>query len=179
MINVKANKEAIIKRLKSTNREGMENLLAWLESTDFFVAPASAGHHLAIEGGLSEHSLSMYKTFRRLNKGFNIGLPIDSMIISGLLHDVCKINTYVKKEDGGYSYSTSANRGHGLRSVNLIEKYIKLTDSEEAMIRWHMGHYTYKQDGDYRKKENEIQKKFPECYLIHWADHLSSLFLEK
>ena len=34
------------------NREGLEELLKWLESTDFFTAPASSRFHLSEEGGL-------------------------------------------------------------------------------------------------------------------------------
>ena len=50
-------KEEFIKLLKSTNREGLENLLNFLEKSDFYKAPASTRFHGNYEGGLLEHSL--------------------------------------------------------------------------------------------------------------------------
>ena len=50
-------KEEFIELLKSTNREGMENLLNFLEKSDFYKAPASTRSHGNYEGGLLEHSL--------------------------------------------------------------------------------------------------------------------------
>ena len=35
------NKERFITLLKTTNRAGVDKIIAWLESTDFFEAPAS------------------------------------------------------------------------------------------------------------------------------------------
>ena len=40
-------------------RKGADKLLAWLESQDFFTAPASTRYHAAYEGGLVEHSLNV------------------------------------------------------------------------------------------------------------------------
>ena len=36
-------------------RPGYDKLLAWLETTDFFEAPASTRFHLSRPGGLVEH----------------------------------------------------------------------------------------------------------------------------
>ncbi len=41
-------------------RTGAPELLAWLESTDFFTAPASTRFHGAYPGGLVDHSLNVY-----------------------------------------------------------------------------------------------------------------------
>ena len=41
-------------------RRGADKLLEWLESTDFFIAPASTRFHAAYEGGLLAHSLNVY-----------------------------------------------------------------------------------------------------------------------
>ena len=45
-------KEEFIELLKSTNREGMGNLLNFLEKSDFYKAPASTRFHGNYEGGL-------------------------------------------------------------------------------------------------------------------------------
>ena len=49
-------------------RQGTEELLNWLLTTDFFVAPASTKYHCACEGGLVQHSVSVYKTLRETLK---------------------------------------------------------------------------------------------------------------
>lgn len=41
-------------------RPGADKLLSWLETTDFFEAPASTRFHLARPGGLVEHSIHVY-----------------------------------------------------------------------------------------------------------------------
>lgn len=41
-------------------REGIEKLIKWLTSSDFFAAPSSTKYHGSYEGGLCEHSLNVY-----------------------------------------------------------------------------------------------------------------------
>lgn len=50
-------KERFIELLKSTGRQGIEDLLAWLETTDWFTAPASTRFHCAYPGGLVDHRI--------------------------------------------------------------------------------------------------------------------------
>lgn len=45
---------------KLITRPGADKLLAWLETTDFFEAPASTRFHLSRPGGLVEHSVHVY-----------------------------------------------------------------------------------------------------------------------
>ena len=42
------------------HRPGSAKLLEWMETTDFFTAPASTRFHAAYEGGLLEHSLNVF-----------------------------------------------------------------------------------------------------------------------
>lgn len=49
--NINENKEEFVKLLKSTGREGVDDVIEELERLGFFSAPASAGHHLNVEGG--------------------------------------------------------------------------------------------------------------------------------
>ena len=42
-------------------RKGSAELLEWLNTTDFFTAPASTKFHCACEGGLVQHSVNVYK----------------------------------------------------------------------------------------------------------------------
>ena len=45
-------KEEFISLLRSTKREGIEEIIQFLERTDFFKAPASTRFHGDFEGGL-------------------------------------------------------------------------------------------------------------------------------
>ena len=55
------NKELFLSTFrKNVHRPGAEKLLAWMETTDFFTAPASTRFHAAYEGGLLDHSLNVY-----------------------------------------------------------------------------------------------------------------------
>ena len=55
------NKERFIEIFTSQiHRPGAAEMLEWLESTDFFEAPASTHYHGSYPGGLVEHSLNVY-----------------------------------------------------------------------------------------------------------------------
>lgn len=137
--------------LLQTGREGIENLLAWLDETDFYTAPASTASHGAYEGGLLNHSMNVYKVLKNFNKNIKCERE-DSLVIAGLLHDVCKINLYVKgvknvKVDGRwmekevYMIEDNLPIGHGEKSVYMLMKHIDLTEEEAIAIRWHMSGY--------------------------------------
>lgn len=137
--------------LLSTGRDGMEDLLEWLEGTDFYIAPASTSNHGAYESGLLFHSMNVYKVLKNFNKNIKCERE-DSLVIAGLLHDVCKTNLYVKgtrnvKVDGRwtekevYMIEDELPIGHGEKSVYLLMKHIDLTEEEAIAIRWHMSGY--------------------------------------
>lgn len=93
---------------KHITRPGSEELLAYLEKSDFFRAPASHKYHLSIPGGLVIHSVGVYNRLRELflrekelKNDFTELTPEqeETIAICGLLHDLCKIDFYqqVKK----------------------------------------------------------------------------------
>lgn len=92
------------------HRPGADKLLQWLESTDFYSAPASTRFHLAREGGLAEHSLHVYERLRMLfMREFTNGvLPTpeqdESIAVCGLLHDICKVNVYQQEPKNRKTY---------------------------------------------------------------------------
>lgn len=77
-----------------SGRAGASDFLTWLSDTDFFTAPASSKYHLARPGGLVEHSVNVYLWLKQLMKNMETDWNIESITISGLLHDVCKANYY-------------------------------------------------------------------------------------
>ena len=90
-------KEKFLELLRSTNREGIEDLIKFMEeSTDFFTAPASTRFHGDHEGGLLEHSLKVYEILNEKLKHtpIEMNIPDDTIKIAALLHDICKVNFY-------------------------------------------------------------------------------------
>lgn len=60
-IDKDAVKAEFIDMLRSTGREGVDYVIEEIERLGFFEAPASANHHLNVEGGLTQHSLNVAK----------------------------------------------------------------------------------------------------------------------
>ena len=172
------NNEIFIDLLRNTGRNNVGYLIKFLcEETDFFVAPASAKYHLNIPGGLVYHSLSVYEMLCKLCDDIPIFIKDDTKIITSLLHDVCKTNTYVWNElEGKYERKDRLPIGHGDKSIMVIQQSgFQLTKQEMGMIRWHMAHY----DESFRRNQNDIYREFPEAMLLYFADHISTLFLEE
>ena len=148
MKDIKANElefKEIVKQ--NIHRDGINDLMAWLDTTDFYKAPASARYHGAVPGGLCAHSLATYKYL----KNFQEDESDETIAIVSLFHDLCKANLYkesfrnAKNEDGQwikvsyYEYDDQFPLGHGEKSMYLLMKYMKITDEEAATVRWHMG----------------------------------------
>lgn len=151
------------RRMAGVNREGCGSLMVFVESSDFFTAPASTRFHGAYEGGLLEHSLNVYDCLNRKKHGDSLwvekleGVSDESIVIVSLLHDICKTYFYTtemrnKKIDGKwvqvpcYTVDDRIPYGHGEKSVMMIEEYMKLKPVERYAIRWHMGPYSGQQD---------------------------------
>ena len=77
---------------KNITRPGADRLLSWLETTDFFTAPASTRYHGACECGLVMHSLNVYHALH--DTFFTEGDSEETFAICALLHDLCKANYY-------------------------------------------------------------------------------------
>lgn len=147
-------KETILELLRSTNREGMEGLISYLENSGFFTSPASSKFHGCHPGGLAEHSLKVYvylQTFyvqfksklTEASQSGQIVLPItaENLKISALLHDVCKIGAYIDTGTGHYKWNRAQPVGHAVLSVKRIRDCIQLEELEIMLIRFHMGVY--------------------------------------
>ena len=135
---------------KNITRPGADRLLNWLETTDFFTAPASTRFHGACECGLVMHSINVYNAM--MQHFYTEGENAESYAICGLLHDLCKANFYkvstrnVKNDATGqwekvpfYQVADQLPYGHGEKSVYLIEHFMRLKTAEAIAIRWHMG----------------------------------------
>ena len=89
-------KEEFLNLLRSVQREGMEDLIKFVESTDFFKAPASTRFHGNFEGGLLQHSMKVYEILKEKlnNTPVPMNISEDTIKIVSLLHDICKVNYY-------------------------------------------------------------------------------------
>ena len=177
-----------VELLRTTNRDGIEELIRYLqEETDFFTAPASTKYHGAYEGGLLQHSMNVYEVLRcDPDRNFSFS---DSIIIVSLLHDICKANCYHTerrnvKENGVwvekqvYVFDDEFPLGHGEKSLYLASKFIELSDEEAAAIRWHMGAF----DNAFRGGDrglNAAYEKYPLAVMLHMADMRATYLVER
>lgn len=169
-------------------REGADKMLEYLESTDFFTAPASTKYHSAFEGGLCYHSLMTFFECVRLLKAYKdkISVSGETAAICTLLHDVCKINCYevstknVKKDgvwvqEPCYIWNEQINfGGHGSKSVFIINKFMSLTDEEAVAINCHMGAW----DSDAGYKLSGAYSQYPFAWIVHVADEATNFIVE-
>ena len=170
------NRTEFIELLRSTHRSGIDSVITWLDTApSFFVASGARIHHDNVIGGLAYHSLKVYKLAKADwdNKApeFKAKYPLESVVISALLHDVCKKDVYYIDANGTPQWNEENHRkGHGLRSVRLLEALgLKLTHDERMAIWWHMGEGKEMSQPDY-PEEYAIAMQDPFCQLIHQAD---------
>ena len=188
--------------LQSVQREGIDNLLAFIRKSDFYTAPASTRYHSCHEGGLLEHTLNVYD--RLMNKCKDTlwhertVIKNENIVISALLHDICKTYFYgtelknkkVYKETGSksdsngrydwetvpsYTIDDKIPYGHGEKSVMMVEEFIKLEPVERYAIRWHMGFTEPKENWN---TIGMAIKKYPLVLALHEADIESTYLME-
>jgi len=200
-IDLKQLKEEFVRLLRECNREGMEDAIKDIEEMGFFEAPASAGHHLNVKGGLVLHSLNTCKAglavwegLKKIEPTLEREVSRESVIIATLLHDVCKSDIYMpttkKRKNSlgvwtdvpGYNVSCkNFPMGHGEKSlVLLLCSGLELTDAEMLAIRWHMGAWgvnmnSYEDERSYDK----ARTLYPLVCIVQVADGLAASILER
>lgn len=170
----------------TVERKGIGSFIGWLYTTDYFKAPASTKYHEAYEGGLVEHSLKVTYYLSRINDDYlNSKYSKDSIIICGLLHDICKTDFYkiyqrnVKDDSTGKWHKEDAYTvaekfpfgGHGSKSVYLIQKHgLFITDEEATAINCHMGGW----DTTVYHNPSKAFELYNLATALHIADMLAS-----
>ena len=182
-------KEKFLELLKTVNREGRNDLIEFIQKTDFFKAPASTRFHGDYEGGLVEHSLKVYEILKhKVETNIEpIKVSDESLIIIALLHDLCKANFYkvdyrnaknalgVWEKVPYYTIDDTIPYGHGEKSVMMITEYMKLTPEEKYCIRWHMG---FTEPKEQYTTIGLAYKKYPLALLVHEADLEATYFYD-
>ncbi len=192
-MNETAKEEYISIFNKYIKREGADALLKWLDSSDFFSAPASSRNHSNIKSGLCIHSINVYKRFLKLivdefGENYSEHVTDETIAICGLLHDLCKVKYYSEDErnvkvDGVwkkipyYAIKDDLPYGHGEKSVYMISGFMKLLREEAMCINWHMGGFDMRvKGGSYTI--GEAYRKYPIALLCHVAD-LTASYLDE
>ena len=170
-------------------RFGADRLLNWLETTDFFTAPASTRFHGACEQGLVMHSINVFNAM--VQHFYAEGEAMESYAVCGLLHDLCKANFYklgsrnVKNETTGqwekvptYQVADQFPYGHGEKSVYLIEHFMRLKTAEAIAIRWHMGGFDDAVRGG-SFAVSDAYNRYPLAVKLHIADLEATYLLEQ
>lgn len=161
-------------------RDGIENFIKWLDTTDAIEAPSSSKYVLCEPGGFIQHSLNVFNRLIKLinneYNGFeNSPYSKETIAFVALLHDVSKINffevclknvknpvtgkwehvpTYnIREESGRLIYGI-----HEENSVYMLSKFFKLSYEEALAIRWHGGCGTF--------NDPSSQVKMMEAYRI-------------
>jgi hypothetical protein len=189
------NREEFIKIFTDNiTRSGSEQMLDYLTSdqSDFFTAPASTRYHGAYEGGLCRHSLNVYHCLKdyllreRTKKVYGMDYSEESIAITALLHDVCKVNFYKaerrnRKNEYGqweeYDYFAIDDKlpyGHGEKSVYIVSGFMRLSRMESFAIRYHMG-FSGIED---KNSIGSALEQFPLALALSVADMEASYFLE-
>lgn len=178
----------------------METVIENMREIGFFTAPASSVNHLNYEGGLALHSLNVCRMAMEIREGLlklrpeaEKRLQRDSIVISTLLHDLCKADIYKltnkfrKNEEGrwetykGYEPDyTKLPIGHGEKSVIMLLRWgLELTDDEMLAIRWHMAAWDLPfQSREERGSLTAAANKCPLLTLLQAADNLASHVIE-
>lgn len=180
-------KKEVEELLKMTKRDGVENLLKYMDEAGFYTAPASTKYHGAVEGALAVHSLNVCKAALYLAEAWLGDISEDlrnSIIICSILHDLGKAgqfnkplyvdNILKKGRSEAQPFKTNPELitlDHEVVSVIEASKYIDLTEDEQRAIAWHNGLYglfKYQIPG----------KETPLYMILHFADLWASRVIE-
>lgn len=178
---------------ENIQRDGADDLLKWLSGSDFFEAPASTRFHGSHEGGLLEHSLNVYHCLKEIVRQADLQdtYSPETIAISALLHDVCKVNFYkkgfrnVKDEETGRWYKKEVYEidekfpcgEHADKSIIIIQNFIHLGPEEILAIRAHMGGW----DTAVKGGNGFVGKIFERSKLavfLHFADMAATYLME-
>lgn len=178
-------KEEVVALMKSVGIT--DEQIEALEKRGYFHAPASKNKHLAVEGGLMQHSYNVALRLCELTALWKIPWErTEGPTIVGLLHDLVKMDTYeqVFNPDGSSHWVWQDRRRwyekHGKASLAIAtEMGIGLKYDERNAIEYHMGEWNVGKEyleGEYRG----AIRIYPETILAtHFADWWSNVVVER
>lgn len=183
-----------------------QGLVEYLDSSDFFTAPASTQYHCGYKGGLCEHSMNVYHNLVKLidsKAGLIPKYDNNSLLIVALFHDISKTNFYemyvmnkkkyfdqgTKHDNMGkfdwiaeeaYKVKEPENRfvtsTHEVNSFLILSRYIPMTEEEIAAVINHMGPKT---EGEMKYESTNVYNRYPLASLLYMADFMSTFVDER
>jgi len=163
------------------DKGAQEELIHWLDEEGYFTSPASTKYHNDYSGGLMDHSWNVLELLDYYNASLGLAVPWETVRITALLHDVCKVGLYIG-ENGNYSVNKAHPKGHGELSLMIVRQFFKLTELEEKMIHYHMGPYGChefdEKNGEYPLRGGGLANAwyhFPAVKVMYFCDELASL----
>lgn len=203
MIDLAKNRDEFIGLVrKYIKRDGVENLLRWLDKTDFYVAPATAGYRLSVEGGLVQHSLNTFYRMVELANMYYGKEPADDNFYNGdtpdaesaftmenialvaLFHAIYKADVYVKdyrnmKIDGKweqveyYRWDEAFVYGRGAKSVYILQQFMRLYTDEAQAIRFHTAGREDVNTGMFDASFYRVYEESPIAVLLFLAEQMA------
>lgn len=152
-----------------------------LDVLGYWSAPASKGHHLAVPGGLVEHSVNVTARLVELSTAWGVKWPRpESPYLVGMLHDLVKTKCYRLMPDCGakaaYEFLLKENLKHGLSSKFAAECSlgVRFEQAEEDAIVYHMGPWNLGKDYDRDELDRAIRRSGPFIVATYGADWYAS-----
>ena len=175
-------------QLQVEERKGeFDDFISFLErETSWLSAPASTRFHLAVPGGLLEHSINVAETILKLKEMLAPELNSESCVLVALFHDLGKIGIPGKPyylpnpsrwhvEKRGIAYIVNQELVHldvPTRSLFLLAQHIPLSDEEAQAIRYHDGQHV-------PENQSVAHRESKLTLLLQYADNWSGEILEK
>ena len=154
-----------------TRTEQSASTFEALKEIGYLDAPASKGHHLAVAGGLAEHSVHVTNILLETR-----AVPDVSAYRIGMYHDLVKCLCYKAVGDGKYEYVQPPYPGHGIASAMIAADIgIQLNPVERAAIVWHMGAFGLHDDRQMEEYKVALRKWPIPIIFTHASDHLASI----
>lgn len=196
-----SNRDRYLELVEGIQREGMrfKDLIEYLDTSDFFTAPASTRFHSSFKGGLCLHSLNVYDNMKKLQAAYPqfAGLLEDSIRIVALCHDFAKIGYYIETVKNVKVYSPSGSKhdsmgnydwqsvpgytvddakrflygNHETTSEYLTRCFIPLSVQESIAI---LHHHAGMSKDCAQDNITEIFNRNPLAFLLHMADMMST-----
>lgn len=210
MVDITLNKARFTNIIRKIDRgmtdEQKSNLITYLDNNGFFTSPASTKYHCSYEGGLCEHSLSVYDTLLKVveAEGYSNVYDEECVAIVALLHDIDKMFMYTteirnkkiytpngsKSDNMGrfdwvsveeYKYRDKEERfilgTHGQNCAYMVNGLVPLTMTEFSAILNHMG--GMEKGSEPSEVLNDVYSSNPLAIMLHVADMLSTYVGEK
>ena len=169
--NIICDRRLLIDRLRPS-----AGFIQWLDGIGYFQAPSSVNHHGNWPGGLYAHSVMVAETLNMFTEKLNLqwDRPQSPWIV-GLLHDICKTDDYIWRNDPiNPDIRYNPNKfmdGHGTKSVAMLRGHFDLTEQEKQCIIHHMGAFTDKSEWN---AYSQACAKDQNVLYTHTADMVAS-----